>query len=587
MKRLLFSISLSLLAIPALAAGEASRLHDLFQREWEVRLREDPLFATSVGRHEYDDRLPSATLADLQRENTETRGFLDELKAIDRAKLPAVDQVDYDIFRRQLENRIADFELGDYQMPFNADSGFHSGFSRLPEEVPLATAKDYRNYISRLRAWPRYVREQIELMRMGIQRGFTVPRETLDGYDKTISAHVVDDPAKSVFWAPFETFPSTLPEGDRERLRQDGRSAVMEGAVAGYRQFLDFFQKEYLPHARATLAATDLPNGRAFYQQQIRRYTTLDLPPEEIHRIGLSEVERISREMDAVMRKVDFQGDFAAFLKFLRTDPRFYAKTPQELLERASFIAKRIDGKLPSEFKTLPRLPYTVKPVPDDIAPKYTSGRYVEAPQGSTQAGIFWVNTYQLESRPYYNLTALALHESVPGHHLQIALSRELSDLPNFRRFSYISAFGEGWGLYSEWLGLEMGMYDDPYSDFGRLTYEMWRACRLVVDTGVHAKGWTRQQAIDYLATRTALPLHEVETEVDRYISWPGQALSYKLGEIKIKELRRKAEKELGTGFDVRAFHDVVLGSGSVPLSVLENNVDRWIGTQQRERAAR
>ena len=257
-------------------------------------------------------------------------------------------------------------------------------------------------------------------------------------------------------------------------------------------------------------------------------------------------------------------------------------------MERASFIAKKIDGKLPSEFGKLPRLPYTVKPVPDDIAPKYTSGRYVDAPQGSTQAGIFWVNTYQLESRPFYNLTALALHESVPGHHLQISLSRELSDLPDFRRFSYISAFGEGWGLYSEWLGLEMGMYDDdPYSNFGRLGYEMWRACRLVVDTGVHAKGWTRQQAIDYMATRTSLPLHEVETEVDRYISWPGQALSYKLGEIKIKELRRKAEKELGTGFDVRAFHDVVLGSGAVPLNVLESNVEQWIGSQRRERAAR
>jgi uncharacterized protein (DUF885 family) len=473
-------------------------------------------------------------------------------------------------------------------MPFNADSGFHSGFSRQPEEVPLTTVKDYRNYLSRLRAWPRYVREEIELMRLGIKRGFTVPRDTLNGYDKTISAHVVDDPAKSVFWAPFEKFPSTVPESERERLRQEGKSAVMEGAVAGYREFLDFFQKEYLPHARATLAASELPDGRAYYQQQIRQYTTLDLSPEEIHQIGLSEVDRISKEMDVVMKQAGFQGDRAAFLKFLRGDPQFYPKTSRELLERASFIAKKIDGKLPSEFGKLPRLPYTVKPVPDDIAPKYTSGRYVEAPEGSTSAGIFWVNTYQLESRPFYNLTALALHESVPGHHLQISLSRELSDLPEFRRFSYISAFGEGWGLYSEWLGLEMGMYEgDPYGNFGRLGYEMWRACRLVVDTGVHAKGWTRQQAIDYMATRTSLPLHEVETEVDRYISWPGQALSYKLGEIKIKELRRKAEKELGMGFDVRAFHDVVLGSGSVPLNVLESNVNQWIESQQRERAAR
>ena len=596
-KLLLVPVALLLLAIvllaivpfPATAATAdeaAARLHDLFKREWELRLKEDPLFATSVGRHEYDDRLPSASFVDLERQAEESQAFLAELKAIDRSGLPAVDQVNYDIFKRQLENGIASFELGEYQMPFNADSGFHSGFSRLPEEVPLATVKDYQNYISRLRAWPRYVREQIGLMRMGLKAGMSVPRETLTGYDKTISAHVLDDPAKSVFWAPFEKFPSTVPQGERERLSREGRSAVTEGAIAGYREFLDFYRKEYQPQARVTLAASELPNGRAFYQQQIRQYTTLDLAPEEIHKIGLAEVDRISKEMNEVMRQVGFKGDFAAFLKFLRTDPRFYAKTPQELLERASFLAKKIDGMLPSEFGKLPRLPYTVRPVPADIAPKYTSGRYVGAPQGSTQPGIYWVNTYQLESRPFYNLNALTLHEAVPGHHLQIALSRELGDLPEFRRFSYISAFGEGWGLYSEWLGLEMGIYDDPYSNFGRLTYEMWRACRLVVDTGVHSMNWTRRQAIDYLATRTALPLHEVETEVDRYISWPGQALSYKLGELKIKELRRKAEKELGTSFDVRAFHDVVLGSGAVPLDVLGANVDRWIGEQRRDAAA-
>ena len=587
MKRPLLLLSLLLTAVPALAADETARLNDLFKREWETHLKEDPFFASSVGRHEYDARLPVLTPAELQRENEEDKRYLAELQAIDRSRLAPEDQVNYDMFRRQQENRVAGYELGEYQMPFNADSGFHSGFSRLPDEMPFGTVKEYENYLSRLREWPRYVREQIELMRLGITRGFTVPRATLEGYDKTISAHVVDAPEKSVFWKPFEKFPTAVPEADRERLRREGQAAVMEGGVAGYRAFLDFYQKEYLPRARATLAASALPNGRAFYQQQIRQYTTLELSPEEIHKIGLSEVDRISGEMDAVMRQVGFKGDRAAFLKFLRTDPRFYAKTPQELLERASFIAKKIDGKLPSEFRTLPRLPYTVQPVPPDIAPKYTSGRYVESPAGSILPGIYWVNTYQLESRPFYNLNALTLHEAVPGHHLQIALSRELDHLPDFRRYSYISAFGEGWGLYSEWLGVEMGIYDDPYSNFGRLTYEMWRACRLVVDTGVHALGWTREQAIDYMATRTALPLHEVQTEIDRYISWPGQALSYKLGELKIKELRRKAEKELGAGFDVRAFHDVVLGSGSVPLDVLESDVNRWIGEQRRDRAAR
>lgn len=579
MRRLIILLAL---ALPVFAADETARLHALFDRSWEETLRESPTFATSVGRHEYNDRLPSVTLADLERRQQRRKAVLAELLAIDRSKLSADDRVNFDIFRSQVEEDIASYDLADYQIPINADSGFHSYFSRLPKDVPLATVKDYENYISRLRQWPRYVREQIAHMRTGMKRGMSVPRATLNGYEGSIVAHVVDDPAKSVFWAPFEKFPTSIPAAEQERLRREARTAISEGAVTGYREFLDFFRNEYLPGARATIGASELPNGRAYYALKIREFTTLDLTPEEIHKIGLAEVARISAEMNGVMKQVGFQGDFAAFLQFLRTDPRFYAKTPEELLSRAAWIAKRIDGKLPSLFKTLPRLPYTVEPVPADIAPKYTSGRYVGAPQGSTQPGIYWVNTYKLENRPLYNLEALTLHEAVPGHHLQVALSRELASVPNFRRFSYISAFGEGWGLYSEWLGIEAGFYTDPYSNFGRLTYEMWRACRLVVDTGMHAMGWTRQQAIDYLATRTALPLHEVQTEIDRYISWPGQALAYKLGELKIKELRKRAEQALGARFDVREFHDVVLGSGAVPLTVLEANVDGWIARQRR-----
>jgi uncharacterized protein (DUF885 family) len=585
-RRLPVLLALSILTLSARAADEVTRLHALFDRSWEAALRRSPLFATSVGRHEYGHLLPSLTPADLESEYRETKAALAELDAIDRAKLPPDEVVNYDMFRERLQEAIGAYELGDHQIVFNADSGFHTGFSRLPQEVPLATVKDYENYISRLNAWPRMVREEIEWMRIGLKRGMTVPRATLAGYDGTMSAHVVDDPAKSVFWTPFEKFPSTVPASEHERLRREGRAAVTNGAIAGYRNLLEFFRTEYFPGARTTLGASELPNGRAYYAHKIREFTTLDLTPEEIHKTGLAEVERISAEMNAVMKKAGFDGDFAAFLQFLRTDPRFYAKTPEELLSRASRIAKRMDGKLPSLFKTLPRLPYTVEPVPPDIAPKYTTGRYVSAPKGSTQPGIYWVNTYKLDSRPLYNMEALTLHEAVPGHHLQIALSRELENLPNFRRFSYISAFGEGWGLYSEWLGLEAGFYTDPYDDFGRLSYEMWRACRLVVDTGIHAFGWTRQQAIDYMASRTALPLHEVQTEVDRYISWPGQALAYKLGELKIKELRKRAEESLGTRFDVREFHDVVLGSGAVPLSVLESNVNRWIrraGSQPAE----
>jgi len=485
------------------------------------------------------------------------------------------------ILARQVRNGIAAYELGDYQMPFNADSGFHTGFSRLPQEMPLATVKDYENYISRLRAWPRYVREQIALMRIGLKRGMSVPRATLDGYDMTMAAHVVADPAKSVFWRPFEKFPSSVPESERERLRGEGRAAVSEGAIAGYRELLDFFHKEYLPGTRTTLAAYDLPEGHAYYALKIREFTTLELTPEQIHKLGLDEVERIAGEMNAVMRQVGFQGDFAAFLEFLRTDPRFYAKTPEELLSRASWIAKRIDGKLPSLFKTLPRLPYTVEPVPPDIAPKYTSGRYVGAPQGSMQPGIYWVNTYKLESRPLYNLEALTLHEAVPGHHLQIARAQELEGLPEFRRHEDFTAYTEGWALYAESLGEAMGFYTDPYSMYGHLSWEMVRACRLVIDTGIHAFGWTRDRSIAYLRDNAGIDEAFAIAEVDRYIVDPGQALGYKLGELRILALRAKAQAALGERFDLRRFHNALIDEGALPLPVLEQRIDAWIAAER------
>jgi uncharacterized protein (DUF885 family) len=561
----------------AAATSPTARLHDLFDREWSYRLQEDPLFATSVGVHDRDDRLPSQSLADQKRRAEAERAFLKELEGIDRAKLSSEDRLNAEIFESQLRDGLASFEFGEYQIPLNADSGFQSEFARLADVVPLATVKDYENYTARLRAFPKYVDQHIELMRAGIASGMTLPRAVLNGIELTMQTHIVDDPAKSVFWPPFANFPSTVPAGEQERLRAAGRQAIVEAMVPAYKHLLDFMVHEYIPKARPTLGASELPNGRAYYDYLVRHFTTLDLTAEQVHQTGLSEVARLQKEMDEAIRGTGFQGDFPAFLKFLRTDPRFYAKTPEDLLMHASYIAKTIDGKLPAFFKTLPRLPYGVQPVPDSIAPKYTSGRYVDAPKGSKQPGIYWVNTYALESRPLYNLPALTLHEAVPGHHLQVALSQELEGLPNFRRYSYISTFGEGWGLYSEHLGLEMGLYTDPYSNFGRLTYEMWRACRLVVDTGIHTKGWTRQQAMDYLASHTALPLHEVETETDRYISWPGQALAYKTGELKIRELRAKAEKELGTSFDIREFHDAVLRNGSVPLPVLEEAVNRFI----------
>ncbi|MGI9077320.1 MAG: DUF885 domain-containing protein [Gemmatimonadaceae bacterium] len=574
----------SSIAVQAQTGGAASaRLHSLFAEAWAFELREDPFLATEAGIEIHDSRLPSARTEDEVRRARMRRSYLGRLKTIPRARLGARDRVSYDMFDRMLKDRVSEFDFGSYRIPILADAGFHIEFAQLASRVPLATTRDYENYIARLRAFPEFTRQNIGIMREGMEAGFTIPKVTMQGYDVTIATHIVDDLTKSVFYKPFESFPTTVPERDRERLRGEGKRAIAEGAIAGYRAFLEFMTSEYVPRARATLGASDLPNGRAYYDFLVRSHTTLDITPRQVHDIGLAEVRRIRAEMDTVMRATGFTGDFAAFLSFLRSDPRFYAKTGEELLKEASWIAKRMDGQLPLFFRMLPRLPYGVEAVPAHLAPKYTAGRYISAPEGSTRPGYYWVNTYALESRPLYALEALTLHEAVPGHHLQFALSRELKGLPEFRRFAGISAYSEGWGLYSERLGLEAGFYKDPYRNFGRLTYEMWRACRLVVDTGLHSMGWTRNQAMEFLASNTALSLHEVKTETDRYISWPGQALAYKMGEIKIRELRGKAEAQLEDRFDVREFHDVVLRNGVVPLTVLEGEVNAWLTSKRRK----
>jgi uncharacterized protein (DUF885 family) len=586
MKRLLLTvITATSLVVPGCSdgVGERSKLYELFEREWEARLADDPLLAMYVGDHRFGDRLPSVGVEDLSRQAERDREFLEELERIDLERLGEDDRINAMILERQLRDRIAGFDFGAYQIPLNADSGFHTAFARLPNEMPFVTVADYESYIARLRGFPDYVDQHVANMRAGLERGFTLPRVVLDGIQVGFESHVVRDASESLFYAPFERFPTTVAHTEHPRLRDAARAAIMEGVVPGYRKLLQFMLDEYIPGARESIGASELPRGREYYAQRVNYFTTLNLTPEEIHEIGVAEVARIHGEMLQVIDRVGFDGSFAEFLEFLRTDPRFYAQTPQELLERASFIAKKMDGKLPSLFKTLPRLPYGVAPVPDHLAPKYTAGRYVSPAMGSKQPGYYWVNTYRLEMRPLYALEALTLHEAVPGHHLQGALATEQAQQPPFRRFDYISAYGEGWGLYSEWLGLEAGFYADPYSEFGRLTYEMWRACRLVVDTGLHAMGWTRDRAMDYLASNTALSLHEVRTETDRYISWPGQALAYKIGELKIRQLRREAEQALGEGFDVREFHDVVLLSGSVPLPVLEEQVRRYLDRQSQE----
>jgi uncharacterized protein (DUF885 family) len=467
-------------------------------------------------------------------------------------------------------------------MPISNQNGFHISFAQLADRVPLGTTREYENYCARLEGFKVYAGQYIDVMREGIKLGYVLPAVVLEGWESSVNEHVVDDAAKSLLFKPFTEFPETVPQKDRARLTARGKKAVMQSVVPGYQAFSTFMAKEYVPACRKSIGASELPDGKAYYAYCVRHYTTLNLTPQQVHDTGLAEVKRIRGEMDAVIAQSGFKGSFTEFLEFMRTDPRFYVDTPEALLEAVGYICKKADGQLPSLFKTLPRMPYGVKPVPDFIADK-TSTAYYEDPTGDgTKAGFYFVNTSQLPSRPLYELEALSLHEAVPGHHMQIAIMYEIPDVPNFRRYDWFTAFVEGWGLYSERLGLELGFYQDPYSNFGRLTYEMWRAMRLVVDTGMHSMGWTRQQAIDDMAANGALSMHNVTTEVDRYISWPGQALAYKTGELKFRELRAYATKELGDAFDVREFHDVILWGGAVPLDVLDANVKAWVAQKQR-----
>ncbi|HHP7238556.1 DUF885 domain-containing protein [Longibacter sp.] len=553
----------------------ADSLHDLFDREWTWRVAHYPLSATVSGWRDTLSTLPDVSPTARDARAQATRAFLNELEPFDHSKLSRTDQISADLLKSQLRQRLRSNRFASAQIPVHTQGGFHQTLTFLPRVLPFRTAEDYRRYIRVLEDVPRYVGQQIANMRRGLDRGMTQPRIAVQSIARDVAAQQVDAVEESPFYAPFRSPSGDLTDDEKRELRSAAAAAV-RGVVDAYESFAAFL-RTYADKTRTEIAATALPDGDAYYASKIRQYTTLDVSADEVHAVGKREVNRIRGEMEAVMSTLGVDGDLQSFIDTLRADPRFTPSSPEALLKEAAWIAKQMDGKLPSLFGTLPRQPYTVVPVPDELAPTYTVGRYIPAPAGGTRAGEYWVNTYDLERRTLYTLEALTLHEAVPGHHLQVALAREMDNLPAHRRNTYVVAFGEGWGLYAERLGLEAGFYDDPYSNFGRLTYEMWRACRLVVDTGMHAKGWSRQRAIDYMSARTALPENEVETEIDRYISWPGQALGYKMGEIKIRELRQEAEAALGRDFDIGAFHDVVLGSGPVTLPVLEENVGQWI----------
>lgn len=568
------------------AATDSEVFTAIYEDEWQVRLQEYPLLASAIGSKDQDHRLAHMAPADLLRRYEYQKGIRERLAAVSCDRLTRTECINYRIFKRQIDSAIADYELGGHLIPFNSDWGFYMTWSQLPAETDFTSLKSYQNYLARLGEIPVVMDQYIELMREGLRTGMTLPRVILDGRDVPIKAQLVERPELSEFFKPFMNMPDTLANATQADLLARANTVIGEGVIPAYQRLFDFFHQEYVPGSRTTLGASRLPDGMQFYQEQINYYATVKMSPAEIHEIGVQEVGRIRKEMEEIILSLEFEGSFADFLHFLRTDPQFYATTPHQLLAEASYFAKKADGRLPMLFGHMPRQPYGVAPVPDEIAPFYTGGRYISAALDAHRGGYYWVNTYALESRPLYTLPALTLHEAAPGHHTQIALAGEQSDQPPFRRNDYISAYGEGWALYAEKLGVEMDIYETPYHHFGRLTYEMWRACRLVIDTGIHAMGWSREQAQQYLSENTALSIHEITTEVDRYISWPAQALSYKLGEYTIWQLRREAEFRLGADFDIRRFHDFVLALGSVPLEVLKDEVNRWMDGQAAELSA-
>ncbi|HEY5158923.1 MAG TPA: DUF885 domain-containing protein [Anaerolineales bacterium] len=555
----------------------SDQLNQLIASQWQAWMQAEPLFATSCGDHRFNDHLPDAGEEHYSSWRAQLVEFRTPLQKIDRRSLSPSDRLNYDLFERMLDSEIAALDQHGYRLPISRAGGFHTYFPDLYLQTPFANMGDYENFLARLAGFRRFFDESIELMRLGVRTGYIPSRATLAGVDQSLQAHIVDDPAHSLFFKPFEQFPASVSGLDRERLVAAALDAIRRSVVPAYQALLRFLKVEYEPGSREGIAAAEFPDGAAFYRERIQYFTTLDLSPEAIHQTGQTEVRRIRADMKAVVRKTGFKGSFGEFIAFLRSDPRFYVTTPAALMEKTALVLKRMDGELPRLFKTLPRLPYGIREIPAFSAPGNTAAYYQPGTGDGTVAGSYYVNTYDLASRPLYEIEALSLHEAVPGHHLQIALQQELGDLPNFRRFAGFTSFVEGWALYSERLGLEVGFYQDPYSDFGRLSYEMWRACRLVVDTGMHAMGWTRQQAIDFMAANTSSTLLNITNEVDRYIAWPGQALAYKTGELKIRELRTLAEKGLGPNFDLREFHDVLLLGGAVPLDVLEERVREWV----------
>jgi len=538
-----------------------------------------PVMASRLGDRRYNDQWSDDSLAAIDERHVETREFLTRVYAIDRTALSTEDQLNYELFRRQLQDDVDVYEFNEHLMPFSHRGGIQNP-ENLTNQLRLVTVKDYEDWLARIEQLDDVIDQQIKLAEEGRKRGVIPPRILLQRVPDQLALQLVEFASESPLFRVFETMPESFPAAERERLRAAATDALLDEVLPAYRKLDRYFNQKYLPAARESVGLSALPNGNAWYEHLTRSFTTTHMTPDEIHRLGLREVKRIREEMQKVIAEVEFEGSFEDFLVFLRTDPQFYYDNPEDLYEAYLATSKRIDPELVNLFGLLPRMPYGVKPIPDSIAPDTTTAYYSRPAADGSRAGIYWVNLYRPEVRPKYEIEVLSVHEAMPGHHLQIALQQELGDMPNFRRFLGFTAFTEGWGLYSERLGYDLGLYKDPYSRFGQLTYDMWRAVRLVVDTGMHYKGWTRQQAIDFFKDNAAKAEHDIVNEIDRYIGNPGQALAYKIGQLKMLALRDRAERQLGEDFDIRAFHDHLLGAGALPLDLLEQRMDAWMAAQ-------
>jgi uncharacterized protein (DUF885 family) len=574
-----FVFSSALVAAEA-EMNETEMLQTFFEEEWEYGLKENPIKATLFGDLRYNDRLGDSSIAAIERRQRHGVEALRQLESIDRSKLADSDKLNYDLYLENLTLRIEGHRFPWYLTPINQMGGVQQGPPNVVRSLPFRNAKHYEDYLSRLSQLPAVVDQTIERMQEGLKQRITPPKITLRAVAEQIQAQIVSKVEESPFYRPFKNFPETVPLSEQERLSAAGKEAIEQSILPAYQKLHDFWVSEYYPNTRETIGLSSLPNGEQWYAFGVKVSTTTNLLPKEIHEIGLREVKRIRAEMDKIIKGSGFEGTREEFFEFLRGDPQFYYSKPEHLLAGYRDICKRADAELPKLFGKFPRLPYGVREVPEYSAPSQTTAYYHGGSLKAGRPGWFYANTYKLETRPKWEMEALAIHEAVPGHHLQIALAQEIEGVPKFRKHGHYTAFVEGWGLYSESLGEEMGFYNDPYSKFGQLTYEMWRAIRLVVDTGMHAFGWDRQKAIDYFKANAGRHEHDITVEVDRYIVWPGQALAYKIGELKIKELRKFATKELGDRFDIRGFHDTVLGSGAVPLSILEQNVKNYVAAE-------